>query len=181
MKTREDLTEAELACLELYQFVEHSHESRVEIYQGQDSYPKAYNVGKAIAEQLKPKLKPVDMSVFIGSGIDCEFSNNLVEFAIAYLKKIKEPNYPYVFRNAGWTYCKPRMDYWFSPLNFIDAGLIIGELRLAGFKVDVEYYYKDVVHASGNWGASGGVEPAGILSFKISGLQDGYCWPWEVE
>lgn len=183
MKTKDDLTEAELACLELYEMVENGHESRADVYQGRDYYPKAYNIGKAITESLKPKLKPVDMSVLIDSGVYCRFSNHegsLDEKGFNSLLKICNPSTSYLYQSNQSTYrfCKPRTDYWFSAVNFTDVEKLIDRLHDAGFKVTVNR----IMVSYGESFIGGGVSPGGINAFKIEPeLRDGFCWPWEVE
>ena len=91
------------------------------------------------------KKKPVDMSVFVGSGIDLEWFTS-GQWCGCYMTD--EPNSRY----------RPRMDYWFSILNLTDD-YMLSKLERAGFKLA----YK------------------GVGSFKITGLKEGYCWPWECD
>lgn len=59
----------------------------------------------------------------------------------------------------------PRMDYWFCGLQFYDDCEIAGRLKDAGFEVENKWDDHQRV-----W-----------VGFRITGLQDGYCWPWEGE
>lgn len=123
-----------------------------------------------LSKTIKSKLKPVDMSVLVGSGVDCVFCDckdfKGMEFHYSMLDKIKLPEKSaldtlYVsYNNVPWFYCKPRMNYWFSFHNFeVSTPLIRRDLHDAGFDADLD---------------------AKDFSFIINGLREGYCWPWEV-
>ena len=132
------------------------------------TYPQAralVEFGKEIAEKLGSELKSVDMSVLVDSGVDCVFD----ECNIAALHEIVEadPVYTYVCDKDNFhKHCKPRMDYWFSTLNFGGSRTIVNFLRDAGFNIE-EKLYPGCICA--------------IEAFKITGLKDGYCWPWEAK
>lgn len=125
-----------------------------------------YQFGKEIAKKLEPELKPVDMSVLMGSGIDCVFSNfnNFRAQRIGSLTGISSDFYYCGVREKGYEYCKPRMNYWFSAENFEDVDGLMKSLAAAGFSVSKKLY--------------GGLK---TQSFMIKDLQDGFCWPWVVE
>ncbi len=111
--------------------------------------------------RIRPKLKAVDMSVLVGSGVDCGFSDELHKNALVRVGLFSGSNREdFPFRdNSGvdWKYCKPRMNYWFSYNNFTNVRDLLGNLRDAGFSVQTD-----------------------VGCFKIVGLLEGYCWPWEV-
>ena len=125
-----------------------------------------YKFGKEIAEKLEPELKPVDMSALVNSGIDCVFSDT----DIGELSGI-EPSCYYAYENARngsrHSTAKPRMKYWFSAENFENPEGLVEKLERSGFGVSKKLY--------------GTMRDLKLQSFMIKGLQDGYCWPWEVE
>jgi len=133
-----------------------------------------YKFGKEIAEKLEPEIKPVDMSVLVNSGIDCLFSMR-VGFdnspVMCHLKCIS-PNGFTSEDDLLWNYCKPRMNYWFSTENFKNVKGLMGKLEEAGFELEV--MYKTIYIMGSDYITA-------ITAFTIKGLQDGYCWPWEVE
>ena len=116
------------------------------------------NADELLADMLKPKLKPVDMSVLVG--IDCSFHNAPDDEQVEFSQLVGiGPDGSYdEFETDTYVYCKPRMNYWFSLLNFDDK-FLLQKLGDAGFETKT--------HPS--------------HSFKITGLKNGYCWPWELE
>lgn len=106
------------------------------------------------------EAKPVDLSVLISSGIDCYFSDDPDYWCCTLSAKEKWTSEEITERRI-----KPRMNYWFSWLNFSAENDWLYVLSDAGFLVEVDEGDEgDCVHA-----------------FRITGLRDGYCWPWEVE
>ena len=111
--------------------------------------------------RIKPKLKPVDLSVLFDFGIDCEFSSDGVEWLVGFLADIDSVcNYPYARAPKGrWFYCRPRMSYWASSCNGnYPCGEVVSVLRGAGF-------------ATSRCGDS----------FIVEGLIEGFTWPWECK
>ena len=103
------------------------------------------------------------MSVLVNSGIDCVFSDDLkdldTEESFALLGKINQESRRFLTtENYPFNYCKPRMNYWFSAENFNDVDKLADSLFVTGFHV-----------------------LQGRDAFMIEGLQDGYCWPWEIK
>ena len=93
----------------------------------------------------------VYLSVLIDSGIDCCFKQDT-----KYWQWRSEYDFDPVKHRV-----MPRMNYWFCDSNFgVSSFSLIRSLERAGF--DVEWYDN-------------------IGGFRINGLQDGYCWPWECE
>lgn len=100
-------------------------------------------------------MKPVDLSVLIDSGIDVDD------------KDMRGVYYDPLFFNVDLYIerrSKPRMSYWFSNANDYWGGVgidaAVTKLVDAGFDVDVNRQ---------------------AYAFRIHGLRDNYCWPWEVE
>lgn len=116
--------------------------------------------------RIKPELTPIDMSVLIGSYIDCEFGGAPdIGWRIGYLINIDhtdKANAYHIKREDGsspYAQCRPRMYHWHSFLNCPGnsaANLIL--LENAGFSV-----VRDG------------------MQFKFNGLVDGRCMPWEVK
>lgn len=104
---------------------------------------------KSAGSSANKARKSVDLSVLIDSGIDCCF-----EYDTQYWQCYSDDDFDFVNHRVV-----PRMDYWFSELNFDKPQLLIGDLYKAGFAL--ESNARD--------------------DFKINGLQGGYCWPWECE
>jgi hypothetical protein len=101
-------------------------------------------------------LTPVDMSVLVGSGIDCEFWDLKGVYNGHLVAITSAPEY----RAIGdfWDRCKPRMNYWFSCKNFKSSSTIVENLELAGFVVE---------------------SCIAFTHFQITGIAEGRCWPWE--
>jgi hypothetical protein len=108
---------------------------------------------------MPPKVTPVDMSVLVGSGIDCEFWDLKGVYNGQLVGITDAPEYRSL--DDFWARCQPRMNYWFSAMNFRDVTALIIKLRNAGF--DVER-----THTGGP-----------TIEFRITGIADDRCWPWE--
>lgn len=120
--------------------------------------------------RIAPALKPVDMSVLVNSGIDCEFSDCKFSAGapIGQLTGLSTKGEQHYNSSTGscWPHCRPRQDYWHSLHN---CPVLDGEgpfstktfnnLRGAGF---------DVRH-----GESGKI-------FYFTGVLVGRCYPWEA-
>ena len=109
---------------------------------------------------MPPKVTPVDMSVLVGSGIDCEFWDLK---GVGYNGQLVGITNAPEYRSLGdfWDRCKPRMGYWFSAMNFKDADKLVKELRAAGFAGEQTY------------------TTGPTIEFRITGLALNRCWPWE--
>lgn len=113
---------------------------------------------------MPPVLTPVDMSVLVNSGIDCEFWD-FVKPNLSFWSGLRRMTTTGGYeRESGttWSHCQPRMGYWLSARNFRDAEEMIGKLCDAGFEVAF-------TKSSDDW----------TLEFKITGIADNRCWPWE--
>lgn len=110
--------------------------------------------------------KLADMSVLVDSGIDCLFfdddhkGQNPGYYKLISINGPAETDYIYCDGLTNWKHCKPRLYYWFSKYNFKNSSRVILNILDAGFAVEISF--------------DGG-------SFKITGLKDGHCWPWESE
>lgn len=129
----------------------------------------AWELHERLKQALTPKKRPVDMSVFVGSPIDCEFSK-LEDFSEYTIGRYAERNaFFYKTREHSdnhYDYCNPRMNYRLSIDLFANdrlCGLFIEKLENAGFELDCNYF------------------DGYLRSFKVTGLRDGFCWPWECE
>lgn len=144
-----------------------------EIKRHTSSVRAAWRAGEKLKQALNPK--PVDMSVFVDSPIDCVFFRGVnrdgdpINVRMGNLKSVSDTWRPYCrseYPNGEYEYCKPRINYWFSVDLFAsgcDCGKSIESLESAGFEVDANYF------------------DGYMRSFKITGLRDGYIWPWECE
>ncbi len=112
--------------------------------------------------RIKPKLKPVDLSVLVDSGILCEMWNSdgqSLPKSVAFLKYAGiNSDYPYQVQSGGfWRYCRPALLYWQCASNL--------EKPLADF-ISAGFLY---------------VFNPSDTAFRITGLREGFCWPWECK
>lgn len=137
-------------------------------------------VGSPDSVRLKPPPPtPVDLSVLVESGIDCTFSADGVnpEYVGA-LDGINGATHAHLYRDGGEShkYCTPRMDDHWHAWNGGDCPLPGGlniEVRRHGMPGEYE-----------RTTAYGPVKcefKSSIYAFKVTGLADGYCWPWDTE
>ena len=147
--------------------------------------PDWYNVEKPLWDwdsfvyRIKPTKKPVDLSVLIDSGIDCEFS--IFSNLFGKIDKLEDINHfekaKYASDEKLWHQCRPR-------LNHIHAWQG-GECPLPeGFMVKVWFRdgQDDVMEAT-KWGVHwrGDKDGDDIIAFEVVGLADGYCYPWQTD
>ena len=135
----------------------------------------------------RPKLKPVDLSVLIESGIDCEFSKDeaFEYFHIDKLSALGEThsdNYPSFIRSRTMTRmlcCRPRMNHlhaWAGGQRPLPEG------------VKVKVYLRDDTSTMGDalhmeWDHMKGgsrFSYSDIIAFEVLGLAPGFCWTREV-
>lgn len=162
------------------------------------SDPDWYSVEKPLWDwdsfvyRIKTTKKPVDLSVLIGSGIDCEFSvatnfhyektldGGMIATRIAKLASITQNNRFHCANGIHSPYCRPRM-------NHIHAWQG-GECPLPeGFVV--KPYYRDpnvdpIAKEAGvlRWRRDHRAKECyDIIAFEVIGLADGYCYPWECD
>lgn len=126
----------------------------------------------------KPQKKAVDLSVLIESKIDCEFSTS-PSFELAIwdtLHSLSNRINQYSSSvHSCLRYCRPRMNHWHSWQG--------GECPLPdGLWVDIDR--RDGLGNRGystdySWRHTGTGND--IIAFKVTGLAEGYCWPWEID
>lgn len=127
--------------------------------------------------RIRPELKPVDLSVLIKSGIDCEFwGTNYHTPLIGKLTDIDNLNTRYCKDNSDkgyWDRCQPRLNHWH---NWQGDDCPLPD----GFMVQVIYRDgdRDTLESSRlHWTHYSSVED--IIAFKVLRLTEGYCYPWE--
>lgn len=128
--------------------------------------------------RVKPELKPIDLSVLIKSGIDCEFSESNTT-GVRYIGKLCSAGADYSRaltnnRFDTWACCRPRMNHlhaWAGGNCPLPEGL------------EVEVTFRDRSPITARTGPEFRWDHRGtsydIIAFEVLGLQDGYCWPWE--
>lgn len=135
-----------------------------------------------VGVRIKPELIPVDLSVILGIGIDCEFSNGNGKWNISLLADIVTDvtcttlgYVPSSSRGQVFGKCRPRMDHWHSWQG--------GECPLPDGLVF------ELILRDGTFGPGGPAstltwehhdESTDIIAFRIVGLSDGFFWPWDA-
>jgi hypothetical protein len=86
---------------------------------------------------IEPAPKKIDLSFLVGSGVDCEFSDTGSKWLfISQLKCLRGDFYVPTNDPDGYQNCRPRMNYYMSPLNSNLCG-IWNVLSIAGFEVEM--------------------------------------------
>ena len=155
------------------------------------------------AYRIKPSLKPVDLSVLIDSGIDCEFSfKGSNQWSINTLHHLvscsKKPTYHVRRDNQGYTKCRPRMNHvhaWQGGECPLPEGLMVEVRRpviimtptASPISPNPQPLPASLSSAQQVvWGEEPYITGVGYkwwkecCMFEVIGLADGYCWPWEV-
>ena len=137
--------------------------------------------------ERKPTKKPVDLSVLIDSGIDCEFLNEHgTKVSIGKLVAFQDKPKQYMGDTGSITpisaeHCRPRMNHihaWQGGDCPLPEGFIVklylrdGQVEKAG-----DCFLTSWTH---DWPHKG-CGMSDIIAFEVVGLADGYCYPWEVE
>ena len=112
----------------------------------------------------KNQKKVVDLSLFVNSGITMEVSFNRDQWHVSELTGITPVKLFEVTTGALWQYCRPRMNH-LMVLTEEQVDMVQGK-----FKVE---YHQSIT------GKLGDFERRYVVKFL--GLQDGYCYPWEVD
>lgn len=124
--------------------------------------------------RVRPQLKPVDLSVLIESGIDCEFWEEENKVWVGKLTEIMPCDYSVYKTESGfYNFCRPRMNHWHVWLGD-DCPLP------EGFMVEVIYRDgdRDTLESSKlHWTCYSSVED--IIAFKVLRLTEEYCYLWE--
>lgn len=138
----------------------------------------------------KPEDKAVDLQPLIHSGIDCEFGD--AEDNLYFIGPLGgfsiDPDVVHRYNPCReqtnfkpqakpFRYCRPRMHHWHflepGKGKPIPAGLLVEFITRDGTEHDRIDAHKL------NWVASNQVYD--IIAFKIVGVAEGFCWPWETE
>lgn len=140
-----------------------------------------------IKELIKPKKKIIDLSVLVGSDIDCDFSDSLKYWYCSKLKDIDVDN-DFTFidhHKTYWRYCRPRMDHWMGAQDKtedggfkkcpIPQGFKIQVFDMVGIRVYSPVAYNDGwVTCRNEQGQEFTIDWSVIAEVKILGLADGY-------
>ncbi len=123
---------------------------------------------------IKPTLTPVDLSVLIDSGIDCEFWDKGEERhehkAVWLLGKPTGIAYSAV-SGMNYDYCRPRLDHWHSwgVNRTLPSGLFVEVRRHA-----TPGALTPVITGEDPC-------PSDVYAVRILKVADGYCWPWGAD
>ena len=171
---------------------------QIEVYNGSEWQPEKgaqalydHADGFSSDYRVKPEKKPIDMSVLIQSGIDCEFWSKLdIGKHIGKLSRTQTTTgigQEYLKSDGSgglkiYTRCSPRMgDHWHSwqggecPL---PEGLIIKtRLRCRGKSIKE---FKHINTLRWHWDHPEW-DDTDIIAFKVIGLAEGWAWPWEMD
>jgi hypothetical protein len=136
-------------------------------------YRRKHNADELLAAMLAPKLTPVDMRVLIG--VDCEFG---AEGKYWPLESIDNSSgYKYRALGNGWPQCKPRMNHF----HYHNGGACPLPDGFNVLLVTTARSSKSAFRSTSNDWLAMGVSLGDIVGYSITGLTDGYCWPWECE
>ena len=120
--------------------------------------------------RIKPEKTPVDMFHLIYARIDCDFTNgDEVLPVVGALNAIYGGKY-ISDQGAEFDKCVPRENHWHSWGNSDTAALP------DGFKIEIQEWDEGYSTAR-----SEDVSWKEVVAFKIIKLEDGYCYPWEVD
>lgn len=128
--------------------------------------------------QERPKLKPVDLSVLIESGVDCEFDDTPVapgDWYIGKLKQIDNDEY-HLVSGSSFHLCRPRMNHvhvWQGGSCPLPEGL-----RVRAYLRDGTAINRCSTKVA--WGHGAIYHSTNVIAFEVLGLADNYCWPREV-
>jgi hypothetical protein len=123
--------------------------------------------------RIKPAKKVIDLSVLIGSGIDCEFRDDIDKhITIGPLLEITDDRYPYTTGNHFDIHaqCQPRMKHKHPWLH--------NKCPIEGFVVrawDVKENFL-TVHTSSN-----NIDWSLIMHIEFLEIEHGYVMPWEQD
>ena len=131
--------------------------------------------------RIKPTKKPVQLSVLIDSGIDCEFSDDGFDHIdLAKLVELFDDKGPYNYQaimNDGlrpnFKHCRPRMNHihaWQGGICKLPKGVEVKVQLRSG---------EWVKESEGVWKHLGVTYD--IIAFEVIGLADGYCYPWQID
>lgn len=123
--------------------------------------------------------KPVDLSTLVGSGVICEFAPTPTSVwnRMGRLLRIISDDWAttYVSGNTGFHTCRPLMEYthhWKGGDCPLPKGFIVTALFRDGGETTQPVDTLRWEHAGNS---------TDIISFEVFGLEEGYCYPWEVK
>jgi hypothetical protein len=134
--------------------------------------------------RIKPAKKVIDLSVLIGSGIDCEFRDDIGERTnIGKLLEIMNADlhmYPYITGNSPDKYyaqCQPRIHHkhaWQGGECPLPEGFEVKVwLRSGGHTKNIRLV-SELIWSHNNISSD-------IIAFEVLGLADGCVLPWEQD
>jgi len=126
----------------------------------------------ALADEIYPPTKVIDLSVLIESGIDCEFSDNKNDWFVGLLVNFSDIDYRDPI--ARWKYCRPRMNHvhaWMGGKCPLPDGLLI-KLHFRFHAPREETVYNEL-----RWGCND--MASDIIAFEVLGKAENYMFPWE--
>jgi hypothetical protein len=132
--------------------------------------------------RIRPKNKPVDMSKFIGSTVVCMFRDNINEqWEYALLQRVVRDEYLYRTETLGFKQCEPMEDYWIA--NAGCSGCPVPE----GLSYTVTCRNGDFIAFNDRGGLINPhwylttINPYDVMQYKITGLQAGWDYPWNIK
>jgi hypothetical protein len=127
---------------------------------------------------IKPAKKVIDLSCVVGSGIDCEFSDNDQDYSIGCLTNINNKNkYKFSFGNGdiNFKYCRirqsPHVHFWQGAEKCpLPDGL---KVRLVFHEHG--FYERFIITGQDEF------KWQYVIGFEVLGVADGYRYEWEEE
>lgn len=136
--------------------------------------------------RIKPEVTPIDLSVLIQSGIDCEFSSfapaigatiGILESINAIDQRLYVGNVDGSGGNKDYNLCRPRMYHWHSWQG--------GKCPLPeGLRVEVKFRSGEkrrIFVGEHKWFHDNTCSSNEIIAFRVLGKADTHCWPWECD
>lgn len=111
--------------------------------------------------------RKVDMRRFIDSLVDCEFSDNELEWSFAILKGIDEDGKFYDSNGDSWAYCRPRLNH--INFNASRACPVPPGVELRYQTRDGVWHDMSVTDSRTTWYGD-------VIAFEIIGNGFGYTW-----
>ena len=138
--------------------------------------------------RIKPTQKVIDLSVLIGSRIDCEFTDNCWQ-AHSYIDILTDIEcnavHPYTTDDVDISYnkCRPRMNHihaWQGDECPLPEGFMVKVWYRNGIS-SMCNHIKDHNKATNlRWSTCASFKEE-IIAFEVLGLADGYVMPWEQD
>ncbi len=139
------------------------------------------------------ELKPIDMSVLVGSDVLCEFSDQIdPEIWQGFLHSMyppedgkKDPCEFYAREiQETWFVCKPILNHWISNAEgnlVLPDGLMVDfKIVALGRQIEKGWTYQNNIWTKDcpnySWGFTHENITDDIIAVRITGLAEGYCW-----